>query len=166
MPHSEGTRTGTGSGVVTCPTTVSIAQTPRAAPPSTGRGGWYGTAGGSSRGYRGALSLADYRTKLEVSWPRLRIFDSELLVEATEPLVVGTEVTIRARIDLAGLDPSEVDIQAVVGQVADDDELRDAVTVPMLFRAAMGDRELARLFIDAEVLRPAEHEWLAGRVRA
>ncbi|MEU8634944.1 alpha-glucan family phosphorylase [Amycolatopsis sp. NPDC048633] len=88
-------------------------------------------AAATGDGYRGALSLADYRTKLEVSWPRLRIFDSELQVEATEPLVVGTEVTIRARIDLAGLDPSEVDIQAVVGQVGDDDELRDAVTVPM-----------------------------------
>ena len=66
-----------------------------------------------------------------MSWPRLRIFDSELLVEASERLVVGTEVTIRARIDLAGLDPSEVDIQAVVGRVGDDDELRDTVTVPM-----------------------------------
>jgi starch phosphorylase len=82
-------------------------------------------------GYRGALSLADYRTKLDVSWPRVRIFDSELLVDQAEPLVVGAEVTIRARIDLAGLDPSEVDIQAVVGKVGDDDELRDAVTVPM-----------------------------------
>jgi starch phosphorylase len=88
-------------------------------------------AAATGDGYRGALSLADYRTKLEVSWPRLRIFDSELVVAATEPLVVGTEVTIRARIDLAGLDPSEVDIQAVVGRVGDDDELHDTVTVPM-----------------------------------
>ena len=55
-------------------------------------------------------------------------------------LVVGTEVTIRARIDLAGLDPSEVDIQAVVGRVGDDDELRDAVTVPMIRRRRRGVR--------------------------
>ncbi|MFE0028492.1 alpha-glucan family phosphorylase [Amycolatopsis sp. NPDC059021] len=88
-------------------------------------------AAATGDGYRGALSLADYRTKLEVAWPRVRIFDSELLVEDRQPLVVGTEVTVRARIDLAGLDPSEVDIQAVVGRVGEDDELSDTVTVPM-----------------------------------
>ncbi|WP_181774590.1 alpha-glucan family phosphorylase [Amycolatopsis pittospori] len=81
--------------------------------------------------YRGALSLADYRTKLDVAWPRVRIFDTELLVEDAAPMVTGTEVTIRARIDLAGLDPSEVDVQAVVGKVGDGDELSDPVTVPM-----------------------------------
>ncbi|MEU9688235.1 alpha-glucan family phosphorylase [Amycolatopsis japonica] len=82
-------------------------------------------------GYRGALSLADYRTKLDVSWPRVRIFDTELLVEDSAPMVTGTEVTIRARIDLAGLEPSEVDVQAVVGKVGDGDELSDPVTVGM-----------------------------------
>ncbi|MEV7552802.1 alpha-glucan family phosphorylase [Amycolatopsis sp. NPDC089917] len=82
-------------------------------------------------GYRGALSLAEYRTKLDVSWPRVRIFDTELLVEDAAPLVTGTEVTIRARIDLAGLDPSEVDVQAVVGKVGDGDELTGPLTVPM-----------------------------------
>lgn len=39
------------------------------------------------------------------------------------------------------------------------------LTVPMLFRAAMGDRDHARLFLDSGVLRPAEHDWLVGRVR-
>ncbi|MFD9890655.1 alpha-glucan family phosphorylase [Amycolatopsis sp. NPDC059027] len=88
-------------------------------------------AAATGDGYRGALSLADYRTKLEVAWPRVRIFDSELLVEDRQSLVVGTEVTVRARIDLAGLDPSEVDIQAVVGRVGEDDELSETVTVQM-----------------------------------
>lgn len=37
------------------------------------------------------------------------------------------------------------------------------VTVPMLFRAVMGDRDLGRHILDAEALRPSEHEWLAGR---
>ena len=37
------------------------------------------------------------------------------------------------------------------------------LTVPLYFRAAMGDRELAKRFLDAEVLPPAEHAWLAGR---
>ncbi|MEC3980347.1 alpha-glucan family phosphorylase [Amycolatopsis sp. H20-H5] len=88
-------------------------------------------AAATGDGYRGALSLADYRTKLEVAWPRVRIFDSELLYEAQEQLVVGTEVTVRARIDLAGLDLGEVHIQTVVGKVGDGDELLEPVTVPM-----------------------------------
>jgi starch phosphorylase len=81
--------------------------------------------------YRGARSLSEYRTKLDIAWPKVRIFDSELIVEAQEQLVVGTEVRVRARIDLAGLSVSDVDIQAVVGKVGDSDELQDVVTVPM-----------------------------------
>jgi MOSC domain-containing protein YiiM len=35
------------------------------------------------------------------------------------------------------------------------------LTVPMFFRAAMGDRALAEVFLGAEVLPPVEHDWLA-----
>jgi starch phosphorylase len=59
------------------------------------------------------------------------IFDSELVVEAQDSLVVGTEVQVKARIDLAGLTPDDVDVQAVVGKVGDSDELLDVVTVAM-----------------------------------
>jgi starch phosphorylase len=79
--------------------------------------------------YRGARSLSHYRTKLDIAWGRVQIFDSELIIAAQDSMVVGTEV--RARIDLAGLDPSEVDVQVVVGKVDDGDELREVVTVPM-----------------------------------
>lgn len=37
------------------------------------------------------------------------------------------------------------------------------LTVPMFFRACMGDRELADLFLAAEVLPKVEHDWLASR---
>lgn len=37
------------------------------------------------------------------------------------------------------------------------------LTVPMFFRASMGDRDLAAVFLDAGVLPEAEHEWLASR---
>jgi starch phosphorylase len=81
--------------------------------------------------YRGARSLSEYRMKLDTSWGRVRIFDSEMIIDTQDSMVVGTEVLVRARIELAGLDPSEVDIQAVVGKVDDSDELREVVTVPM-----------------------------------
>lgn len=37
------------------------------------------------------------------------------------------------------------------------------LTVPMFFRAAMGDRALAAELLAAQVLPPIEHEWLASR---
>jgi starch phosphorylase len=88
-------------------------------------------AAATGNDYRGARSLSEYRTKLGTSWSRVVIFDSELVVEAQDSLVVGTEVQVRARIDLAGLTPDDVDVQAVVGKVGDSDELLDVVTVAM-----------------------------------
>lgn len=38
------------------------------------------------------------------------------------------------------------------------------LTVPMFFRASMGDKELAEVFLRAEILPRIEHEWLASRV--
>ena len=35
------------------------------------------------------------------------------------------------------------------------------LTVPMFFRAAMGDRDLAGVFLDSGILPPVEHDWLA-----
>lgn len=38
------------------------------------------------------------------------------------------------------------------------------LTVPMFFRASMGDKELAGIFLEARVLPAVEHDWLASRV--
>lgn len=38
------------------------------------------------------------------------------------------------------------------------------LTVPMFFRACMGDRDLARVLLEARVLPQVEHDWLASRV--
>jgi starch phosphorylase len=40
-------------------------------------------------------------------------------------------MTVRAAVALAGVQPSDVDVQAVVGRVDDGDELRDPLVVPM-----------------------------------
>ncbi len=37
------------------------------------------------------------------------------------------------------------------------------LTVPMFFLAAMGDRDMAARLLEAQVLPPIEHEWLASR---
>jgi len=89
-------------------------------------------AAASRNSYEGARSLAAYRTRIDTLWNKVKIFDSELSVEGHDALVVGKEVRVRARVDLAGLDPSEVDVQAVVGRVGDTDDLHDPLTVPMV----------------------------------
>lgn len=56
------------------------------------------------------------------------------------------------------------------GTITVGDEIRvverpdHAITVPMVFRACMGDADLARTVLDARVMRPIEHAWLAERV--
>ncbi len=45
--------------------------------------------------------------------------------------VVGAPMTVRAVVALAGLDPADVAVEAVVGRVDETDELSEAVTVPM-----------------------------------
>jgi starch phosphorylase len=75
--------------------------------------------------HRGARSLAAYRTKLSGLWSRVRIAEPEL---SAGPLVVGTDARVRARVELAGLAVSDVEVQAVVGRVGDSDDLEDVVT--------------------------------------
>jgi starch phosphorylase len=41
-------------------------------------------------------------------------------------------MTVRAAVRLSGLEPSDVDVQAVVGKVDDRNELRDTLVVPMV----------------------------------
>ncbi|MFF5987973.1 alpha-glucan family phosphorylase [Prauserella flavalba] len=85
----------------------------------------------SRDGYAASRAFAGYRTRLDLAWNRVRVLDTELVVEGADALVVGGDVRVRAGVDLAGLDESEVDVQAVVGRVGDTDDLEDVVTVPM-----------------------------------
>ncbi|GAB3568444.1 alpha-glucan family phosphorylase [Amycolatopsis endophytica] len=82
-------------------------------------------------GYSGARALAGYRRRLDTLWRQVRVLDTELTVEPPELLVVGDEVRVRAKVDLAGLEPSEVDVQTVVGRVGDTDELAEPIVVSM-----------------------------------
>src|SRR5262249_8772347 len=56
--------------------------------------------------------------------------DCELALGDGTP-VIGDRVAVHATVDLAGLDPSDVAVQAIVGRVDDTDELRDVTTVVM-----------------------------------
>jgi starch phosphorylase len=81
--------------------------------------------------YAGARELAGYRVRISTSWPRVRVVGGDLIVDGAKPPVIGAPAQVRALVDLAGLTPSDVDVQVVVGRVDDHDELRDVVTASM-----------------------------------
>ncbi|WP_433470495.1 alpha-glucan family phosphorylase [Saccharomonospora azurea] len=81
--------------------------------------------------YAGARSLAAYRARVDACWPLVRVVSADLTVEGSETPVVGTPARITARVDLAELTESDVEVQAVVGRVGDTDDLSDVVTVTL-----------------------------------
>jgi starch phosphorylase len=87
-------------------------------------------AGVVADSFAGARALSEYRSRVQAAWPRVRVaqVDASGLPDIPE---LGSEMTVRAAVVLAGLQPCDVDVQAVVGRVDDRDELRDAVVVTM-----------------------------------
>ena len=80
--------------------------------------------------FAGAKDLAAYRARVEESWPGVRVVDSELEADGRD-LVVGADVKVRATVELAGLGPDEVEVQAVLGRLGDTDQMHDIVTYTM-----------------------------------
>ena len=108
---------------------------------------WYAPAARAAARISGddfgpARELAAYRVRLNAAWPRVRItgVDASGLPETPE---VGAPMTVRAAVQLAGLGPEDVTVEAVVGRVGETDDLADAVTVAMEHVGeadGMGDR--------------------------
>jgi glycogen phosphorylase len=87
-------------------------------------------AGVLADSFAGARVLARYRSRLRAAWPRVRVEQVDISGLPDTP-ALGSEMTVRAAVALAGLQPCDVDVQAIVGRVDDRDELRDAVVVTM-----------------------------------
>jgi starch phosphorylase len=97
--------------------------------------GYYLPAAGSyaavaAGDFAGARALAEYRRRLEGVWSQVKVLqvDSSGLPDIP---VIGAELSLRARIDLAGLSTGDVVVQAVLGRVGPDDELTDTEVVDM-----------------------------------
>jgi starch phosphorylase len=84
----------------------------------------------SSDPFGAARQLADYRRRVTEAWPKIAITDVDSYGLPDTPLL-GSELTLTATVDLAGLAPDEVVVQAVVGGVDATDVLQNPVTVPM-----------------------------------
>jgi glycogen phosphorylase len=77
-----------------------------------------------------ARELAAYRQRAQEAWPKIQITDVDSYGLPDTPLL-GSELTLTATVQLAGLRPDEVVVQAVLGRVNGSDTLVDPVTVPM-----------------------------------
>jgi starch phosphorylase len=91
-----------------------------------------------------ARDLADYRRRAYEAWPHIDITDVDSTGLPDTP-VLGSKLTLTATVQLAGLRPDEVTVQAVVGRVDSGDALIDPVTVEMPYTgtAAGGDHIFA-----------------------
>jgi starch phosphorylase len=94
--------------------------------------------------YRPARELAAYRARAMQAWPKIRITDVDSTGLPDTP-VLGSKLTLTATVQLAGLRPDEVAVQAVLGRVDTGDVLVNPVTVDMPYTgtAAGGDHVFA-----------------------
>jgi starch phosphorylase len=121
-----------------------------------------------AEGFRAARELAAYRERLSGSWPHIRVTSCDLSLNGSDTPVLGERVSVRASVDLAGLSTTDVQVQAVIGRVADSDELFDVVTVPMTpdgdgqYAAEVSLPHAGSLGVTARVL--PNHELLASPV--
>ncbi|OBI84464.1 alpha-glucan family phosphorylase [Mycobacterium sp. E740] len=86
--------------------------------------------GADGEPFGAARELAGYRLRAQESWPKIQITDVDSYGLPDTPLL-GSELTLTATVQLAGLRPDEVVVQAVLGRVDAGDQLVDPVTVPM-----------------------------------
>jgi glycogen phosphorylase len=87
-------------------------------------------AGVRADSFAGARTLAEYSLRLRAAWFRVRIAQVDISGLPDTP-ELGSTMTVRAAVVLAGLRPCDVDVQAIVGRVDDRDELQDSVVVTM-----------------------------------
>ncbi|MDX6520443.1 MAG: glycogen phosphorylase, partial [Gaiellales bacterium] len=89
-----------------------------------------------------AREVAAYRRRAEQAWPKIQITDVDSTGLPDTP-VLGSKLTLTATVQLVGLAPDEVTVQAVVGRVDTGDALLDPVTVEMSYTGtAEGGRQV------------------------
>lgn len=96
----------------------------------------------SGEPFGAARQLAEYRRRAQDAWPKIQITDVDSYGLPDTPLL-GSQLTLTATVQLAGLRPDEVTVQAVLGRVDAGDVLVNPVTVTMAHTgSAEGDTEV------------------------
>jgi starch phosphorylase len=80
--------------------------------------------------FAAARALSEWRRTVEANWPAVAVLhvDSQLAGNAADAQL-GSSLTLRAEIALGGLQPDDVEVQAVYGTVDPDDRLADVQTL-------------------------------------
>jgi starch phosphorylase len=104
----------------------------------------YVPAAGSARtmaaeGYNPAREEAGWRSHMLGNWPAVRVAHVEA-TGATDTPEIGSTLDLRAEVELPGLAPRDVEVQAAYGRVDDADGLHDVTTVPMQHEQTEGSR--------------------------
>ncbi|QHC01751.1 alpha-glucan family phosphorylase [Epidermidibacterium keratini] len=85
--------------------------------------------------YAAATGLADAITRIRNAWPNVAVRSVEVAGDRQpgdeEPVALGTALTVRAVVDLGGLDASDVRVETAVGRPSADGSLEDVDYVPM-----------------------------------
>ena len=89
-----------------------------------------------------ARELSTWRTEVSSRWPSVRVAHVEATGAGDQP-EVGAVLTVRASVDLAGLDPASVQVSVAYGRVDEADELRNPKVLP-LAATGPGDDGLPR----------------------
>jgi starch phosphorylase len=84
----------------------------------------------------GARELAAWRQRVTKAWPHVKITQADATAQ-TEIPQVGTNLAVRATVELGGLAPDDVDVQALYGRVDASDDIDESSTSPL---APVGDR--------------------------
>jgi starch phosphorylase len=93
--------------------------------------------GVDSGAFGAARELAAYRRRVESAWPGVTVTDVDSTGLPDTPLL-GSKLTLTATVQLAGLAPEEVTVQAVMGRVDSSDYLLDPVTIDMAYTGMAG----------------------------
>ncbi len=80
--------------------------------------------------FSGAREIANYRSRVESAWPSVRVSQVDSAGLPDTP-VIGANLSLRAYVQLGGLSPKDVVVQAVLGRVSASDELSEVTTVAM-----------------------------------
>ncbi|MCW2530408.1 MAG: glgP [Pseudonocardiales bacterium] len=79
--------------------------------------------------FAAAKQLAAWRNEVLGAWPGVRVQHVDSLVEGDVEL--GGTLRLRAEVELGGLSPDDISVEAAFGSVDSEDRLRDVDTVPL-----------------------------------
>ncbi|HVQ89462.1 MAG TPA: alpha-glucan family phosphorylase [Mycobacteriales bacterium] len=87
--------------------------------------------------YAAAKELAGWRSRVLAAWPQVRVQHVESSGVGDTP-ELGAALSLRAEVDLGGLLPTDVDVQAAYGRVDDTNKLHEVGTTSM---SCVGDSD-------------------------